>query len=93
MEIYRTRVDAKLVNNDYLKSTSKPSFLRQKKFDNDLVAVHKIKTASTPNKQAYVGMCISELIKVPLYEFHYDYIKNKYSNKLRLLFTDSDSLV
>ena len=38
-------------------------------------------------------MCISELIKVPMYEFHYDYIKNKYSNKLRLLFTDNDSLL
>ena len=28
-----------------------------------------------------------------MYEFHYDYIKNKYDNNLRLLFTDTDSLV
>ena len=38
-------------------------------------------------------MCILELSKVPMYEFHYDYIKNKYSNKSRLLLTDFDSLV
>ena len=28
-----------------------------------------------------------------MYEFHYDYIKNKYDNKSQLLFTDADSLM
>ena len=28
-----------------------------------------------------------------MYEFHYDYIKNKYRNSSRLLFTDTDSLM
>ena len=28
-----------------------------------------------------------------MYEFHYDYIKNEYSNNSRLLFTDTDSLM
>ena len=28
-----------------------------------------------------------------MYEFHYDYIKNKYDNKSRLLFPDTDSLM
>ena len=27
-----------------------------------------------------------------MYEFYYDYIKNKYGNISRLLFTDTDSL-
>ena len=28
-----------------------------------------------------------------MYKFHYDYIKNKYGNDSRLLFTGSDSLI
>ena len=38
-------------------------------------------------------MCILELSKVLMYKFHYDYIKNKYGNNSRLLFTDFDSLM
>ena len=32
-------------------------------------------------------MSISEISKVPMYKFHYDYIKNKYGNKSKLLIT------
>ena len=38
-------------------------------------------------------MIILGLSKVLTYEFYYDYIKNKYCNNLRLLFTDTDSLM
>ena len=38
-------------------------------------------------------MCILELIKVLMYEFHCDYIKSRYDNKSKLLFTDVDSLM
>ena len=38
-------------------------------------------------------MCVLELSKLLMYEFHYDYIKNKYGNNSRLLFTDIDSLM
>ena len=38
-------------------------------------------------------MCKADLSKVLMYEFYYDYIKNKCGNKLRKLFTDTDSFV
>ena len=47
----------------------------------------------TLNKTACIGMCILEFSKVLMYEFHYDYIKNKYGNNSRLLVTDTDSLM
>ena len=28
-----------------------------------------------------------------MYEFHYDYIKNKYNDKSKLLFTETDSVM
>ena len=67
--------------------------MSQKIFDNDLVTIQKIKVTLTLNKPAYVGMHILDLSKVLMYEFHYDYIKNKSCNNSRLLSTDVDSLM
>ena len=95
MENLRNRIDAQLVSNkkDYLKWTSKPSYMSHKLFDNDLVATRESKVTLTLNKPAYIGMLILELRKVLMYEFHYNYIKNKYGNNSRLLFADTDSLI
>ena len=89
------RIDLKLASNkkDYLKWKTKPSYMSHKIFDNDLVAIRKNKVTLTFNKPAYFGMCILELSKVLMYEFHYDYIKNNYGNDSRLLFTDTVSLM
>ena len=53
--------------------------------DNGLVVIHKNKVTLTLNKPTYIGMCILELSKVLIYEFHYDYLKNKYGSNSRLL--------
>ena len=39
-------------------------------FDNNLVAIRKSKIALKLNKPAYIGMCVLELSKVFMYEFH-----------------------
>ena len=95
MENVKIRIDVKLVNrgNNYLKRISKLSYMSQKIFDNNFVAIRKIKLALKLNKPAYIGMCMLELSKVLMYEFYYNYIKNKYGNKSKLLFTDTDNLM
>ena len=75
-----------------LKLASKPTYVSSKIFNENLVAVHKIKETLTLNRPAYVGMCILDLSKTLMYDFHYNYIKDKYKEKARLLFTDTDSL-
>lgn len=94
MENIRKRVDVRLVTDDkkLLKYASKPSYVSSKIFNDNLVAVHKIKETLTLNRPAYVGMCILDLSKTLMYDFHYNYIKKKYGDKAKLLFTDTDSL-
>ena len=94
MENIRKRVDVRLITDEkkLLKMASKPTYVSSKIFNENLVAVHKIKETLTLNRPAYVGMCILDLSKTLMYDFHYNYIKNKYGSKAKLLFTDTDSL-
>ena len=94
MENLRKRVDVRLITNEkkLLKMASKPTYVSSKIFNDNLVAVHKIKETLTLNRPAYVGMCILNFSKTLMYDFHYKYIKNKYGDKAKLLFTDTDSL-
>ena len=72
------------------KYVSKPSFVSQKIFSKNLVAIHEIKPVLTLDKLIYAGFSILDLSKLLMYQFHYKYIKKYYAN---LLFTDTDSLV
>ena len=83
-------VDVRLVTNEKKldKLTSKPTFVSSKIFNENLMAVHKVKETLTLNRPAYVGMCILDLSKMLMYDFHYNYIKKKYNNRARLLLLD-----
>ena len=76
MENIRKRVDVRLVTSKekLSKLASKPTYVSSKIFNENLVAVHKIKETLTLNRPAYVGMCILDLSKTLMYDFHYNYI-------------------
>ena len=96
MENIRNRVNVKLVNTQerLKKLVVKPNLKSLPKiFSENLVSVHLKKTSLTMNKPVYLGMCILDLSKTIMYDFHYNYIKPKYGVKAKLLFTDTDSLM
>ena len=96
MENIRNRVNVKLVNSreKLKKFVAKPNFKGPPKiFSENLVSIHMKKTSLTMNKPVYLGMCILDLSKTVMFDFHYNYIKPKYGNNAKLLFTDTDSFL
>ena len=87
-------MNVKLINDKkvYQRCVNKPNFLSQKIFDKNFVAVYSSKIVLTLNKPIYVGFCILELSKLLMYQFYYNYVLKTFDN-VRLLFTDTDSLV
>ena len=94
IENLRKRVNVTLISEPekLLKHCAKPTYVSSKIFNENLVAVHKIKASLTLNRPAYVGMCILDISKTLMYDFHYNYIKEKYGKNAKLLFTDTDSV-
>ena len=95
MENIRNRVVINLVNDKKQaeKLSAKPNFKHCNIFSEDLVAIHMKKTKLDFDKPVYLGMCILDLSKTLMYDFHYNYIKQKYGDKAKLLLTDTDSLM
>ena len=95
MENIRNRVDIKLVTDEKKaeKLSAKPNFKHCNIFSKDLIAIHMKKISLKFDKPVYLGMCILDLSKTLMYDFHYNYIKKKSGDKAKLLFTDTDSLM
>ena len=94
MENIRNSADIRLINDRRKaeKLTAKPNFKHLTIFDENLVAVHIKRTKLKFNKPIYCGMSILDLSKTLMYDFHYNYIKPKFGEKVKLLFPDTDSL-
>ena len=88
----RKRINVRLVNNkkDFLKYTSRPTYIPHKRFGEDRAAIHEIKPILILNKPTYIGFTVLDLSKWKMYDFHYDFILKKFNAEL--LFTDTDSL-
>ena len=95
IENIRNRVDIKIVNDEEQaeKLSAKPNFDHCNIFSEDLVAIHMKRTRLVFDKPVYLGMCILDLSKTLMYDFHYNYIRQKYGDKGKLLFTDTESLM
>ena len=95
IENIRKRQNIKIIHDRKiaLKLSSRPNFDRCTIFDKHLIAIHMKNTKVYFNKPVYVGQAILDLSKTLMFDFHYNYIKNKYGKKAELLFTDTDSLM
>ncbi|XP_065211441.1 uncharacterized protein LOC135839374 [Planococcus citri] len=90
----RNHVDIKLISEGkkYTKYVSKPNFVKSTFFAEDLAAVHMKKTHINFNQPIYVGVSILDISKTLMYDFYYR-LKREYKNDVKLLYTDTDSLI
>ena len=97
MENVRKRVNVKLLRSDeeqkILKYVAKPTFAQQVIFNPDLVGIQNHKEKVLLNKPIYVGMSVLDLSKHLMYDFYYNTLKARYGDNVRLLYTDTDSLI
>ena len=104
MENVRNRINMVLINNDLSRLkryTAKPNFKRATIFDDpdtdkltdcNVCAVHMTKNEVTLHKPIMIGQAILDLSKVHMFIFYYNALKKQYGDKIKLLFTDTDSL-
>ena len=96
MENIRKHRSIKLVTNRevYLKVVMKPNFKSGVRFSSNLIGCEMGKVKVVMNKPVYLGQAILDLSKIDMYEFHYDYMKQKYNDdRLTLCYMDTDSLI
>ena len=94
LENVRNRQNVHIVNNPAKKRkmVSQPHFKSVTHFNENLSAVHMLKTEVVLNKPVYCGASILDLSKFHMYDFHYFYAKKKWP-ELKVLYTDTDSLI
>ena len=95
MENIRKHRNMKLVTNReaYLKAVMKPNFKSGVLFGENLMRCEIGKIKVVMNKLVYLGQVILDLSKIVMYEFHNDYMKQKYPEGLTLCYMDMDSLI
>ena len=92
MANFRKRKNVRLVNNekDFLKYTSRPTYIGYKEFGKDYAATHEIKPVLVLNKPIYIGSTVLDLSKWKMYDFYYNFVKKNFDAEL--FFTNTNSL-
>ena len=82
----------RLVNNekDFLKYSSRPTYITHKIFGKDHAAIHEVKPVLILKKPISVKFTVLDLSKWKMYDFHYNFIKKNLDAEL--LFTDTAGL-
>uniref|UniRef100_A0A1B6I4V7 DNA-directed DNA polymerase n=1 Tax=Homalodisca liturata TaxID=320908 RepID=A0A1B6I4V7_9HEMI len=93
IENVRDRLNLELVNTEkrLSKLISRPNFKNRIVYSENLSAVECSKDVVLFNKPIYIGFTVLELSKFHMYDFHYNIMKPFYSNKINLLYIDTDS--
>ena len=74
------------------KKKSSIRFVDFKKISDNLVAIHIKPYKIILNKPIFVGQAILNISKELMYDFYYG-LKSKYNDNMRLIYTDTDSLI
>ena len=71
----------------------KPNFKSGTLFGENLMGCEMGKIKVVMNKPVYLEQAILDHSKIVMYEFHYDYMKQKYPEGLTFCYMDTDSLI
>lgn len=76
------------------KLVSKPNFKTTIIISENLVLVSMNKTSITMNRPLYIGMCILDISKTLMYDFHYNKMVNYYGRaNIGIAYTDTDAFL
>ena len=92
IENIRKRTNVKLVTcpHKMIKLASKPSFESFRIFSDNRAAAHMKQCNIKLNKPIYLGMCMLDISKHHMFDFHYNTMKPAFE-KTKMLYTDTDS--
>ena len=95
LENLRKHRDVKLLTTERRRNylVSEPNYHTTKFFTKHLLAREMKKTQILMNKPIYLGLSILDISKTKMYEFWYNYVKSKYSEKVKLHYMDTDSFI
>lgn len=99
IENVRKRRDVKLLNEwegryGAKVHIAKPNFKKLTIFNNNLIAIEMYKTQILLNKPIAIGVCVLELSKLKMYDFHYNFMLSEFNSKnCRIQYTDTDSFI
>lgn len=76
-----------------MKLISKPNFKKCVIFNENLVAIEMYKTKIQMTQPIIISVCVLEISKIKMYDFHYKFMVLKFNRKCQLLYTDTDSFI